>query len=699
MGLALATKEYYDNGAGLDLKSSPTKVKDEKASLSLNMDYSTDGAFYTRNGSTIQNISAGIPAQMAGAPRTLLMFDFKKEDGSETQIICAGTTIKHDITNPTNQVTGLDASLPIPDIEKFVTSDDEYAIWGNGLDTNLKYNGSSYTNLSIARPAAPTAADNGVGVLGAGDYQYYYTFARTVLGVIVQESELSPVSNTLTLAANRQIRVTIAASADSQVNARVIYRISPTSVGVAYRLATVSDNVTLFYDDNTLADGTIEADFDQQAAPDSAIFEEYLGRMLYRDEDKKTDIVYSTVNKPWYVPTLNRVIFDAEIRCIRRIFGAIVIGTTNSLWVLNGDIATNSPRRISSIIGIINNRCAVGEDILYILATNRKVYGITPTDFSQDQMRLDKPLSIDVDPTFANIPANATDKICMEYYTKANVAKVMISTPSQSSDNDYVIVYNESQSLKRGDPCWYPWNNLKASALRQMVIGGEIGLYSGDFNGFLWLLDDDTKNGDGAEENGTVTSATNTTLTDNTKNWTVNAFVGMQVRIISGTGEDQFRVITANTATQITVSSAWSENPDTTSEYTIGGYDAYHFTNWKYVLTSFDVLKQLWFLWFNANASGDYNIELILQTDFDQSLDNQINLLINLQSSNTIWNDFVWGLGIWGARAVFQDRIRYFSRFRAIRIGFRNRKAGQPYQINGFSISCQDKGLFFRSAA
>lgn len=699
MGLALATKEYYDNSGGLDLKSSPTKVADPKASLSLNMDYSTDGAFYTRNGSTIQNVSGGIPVQMAGAPRTLYLYDFKKSDGTETQIVCAGTTIKHGLTSPTNQVTGLDASLPIPDIEKFVTVNDEFAVWGNGSDNNLKFDGTTWTNLSIARPAAPVIADNGVGALVAGDYEYYYSFAKVVLGQVVEESELSPVSNTLTLGAARQIRVTIAASADSQVNARVIYRVSPTSLTVAYRHAIVNDNVALFYDDNNATDGTTRADFNQQAAPKSAIFEEYLQRMIYADADRKTDLVYSPVGEPFYGPTLNRFPLDAEILCIRRIFGALIIGTTNSLWVQNGDFATNSPRRISSIIGITNNRCAVGEDILYILATNRKVYAITPTDFSQDQMRLDKPLSLDIDPIFANISGSQTDKICMEYYTKADVAKVVISAPTQSSNNDYLIVYNESQSLRRGEPCWYPWDNISASALRQMVIGGDIGLYSGDYNGFLWLLDDETKNGDGAEQNGTVTSATNTTLTDNTQNWTVNAFVGMRVRIISGTGEDQVRVITANTATQVTVSSAWSENPDDTSEFTIGGYDAYHFSNWKFVLTSFDVLKQLWFLWFNANASGDYNIELILQFDFDQSLNNQTNLLINLQSSNTIWGDFIWGLGIWGARAVFQDRLRQFRRFRAVRLGFRNRKAGQPYQINGFSLSCQNKGLFFRSAA
>lgn len=698
MGLSLSTQNYYDNGGGVNLITSPTKVPEDESSSSLNIDYSTDGAVLTRYGSTIQNVSAGIPAQMSGAPRTLLLYDFKKEDGSETQIVCAGTTIKHGLTTPTNQVTGLSAALPVPDIEKFTTSDDEYAIWGNGVDSNLKFNGTSWTNLSIARPAAPTPADNGAGTLPAGDYSYYYSFARTVGGVIVQESELSPVG-TVTIAANRQIRVTIAASADSQVNARVIYRISTTSAGVAYRLTTIADNVTLTYDDNTAADGTVEAEFDNQATPVTRIIEECFGILFTRDEDKKTDMLYSKAYRPWHTPTANRIIFDAEITCFKRFYGGLLIGTKNSIWFQQLPPETIEPRRISSKIGIWNNRCAVGESTLYILATNRKFYAINPTDLTQSEIRVDSSLSFKVESQFKNISWSNAEKACMEFYSVANTAKVMLAAPVTTSNNDKVFVYNETQSSLKGKPVWQIVDNWSPSALRQMVVSGAEGLYSGDYNGFLWLLDDPTKFGDGAEENGTATAGNTTTLTDGSKAWTVNAFAGMMVNFISGTGADQSAVIASNTGTVLTFTAAVTTAPASGTGYTIGGYDTYHFTNWKSILGSYDALKQLWYILLNLNASGSYTIDLILQFDFDTSLTNQITLGLQLSSENAIWNAFNWLAGVWGSRSVFQERIRYFARFKAMRVGFRHRKAGQPFQVNGFGLSVQDKGLFFTKAA
>lgn len=703
MGLPLQTENYYNNSGGLDLKSSPTKVPEVKASLSLNVDYSIDGAFATRNGSTIMNQSDGIPQQIAGAPKTLLLYDYRKSDGTQVNIICAGTSIYHSLVTPVAQVTGLSASLPHPDIEFVVTNDNEYALWGNGVDTNLKFDGSTWTNLSITDPGNPTVAPNGAGTL-TGDFEYYVQFQRQVGGVAVQVSDLNPVAQTITAAANI-IQITRPASPDSQVTHWTLFRLSPTSTGVYYQIVDGSgDPVTIAiatttYDDNIADDGTIEAEFDNQAAPTSAIIEtDDFGQTWYIDADRLTDALVSKPYKPWNVPSENLQIFDGRVQCAKRCFGTIVFGTDRSLWVQNGSFDTTDSRKFSSKIGILNNRCAVGDESLYILGTNRKFYPITPTDFSQNEMRLTDNTSLEVEPLLQQINAANIDEVCMEYYTTATVAKVMISAPLGVSTNNSLIVYNESQSQNQQDPCWQFWNNTNASALRLFEISGVINLYSGDYNGFLWKLDDDSTNGDGAEVNGTVTSSTNTTLTDSTLTLDVNEMVGKTVRIISGVGEDQVRTIISNTSTTLTVS-AWDTNPTTSSEYTIGGYDVYHFCNWKFVLVSYDTLKQLWYLWANANASGDYNITIILQTDFDTTVTNQVEILFNLTSANTIWGSFIWGEAVWGAQSVFQDRIRQYARFRAIRLGFQNRKAGQPFQINGFSISSQDKKLFFRSAA
>lgn len=73
-------------------------------------------------------------------------------------------------------------------------------------------------------------------------------------------------------------------------------------------------------------------------------------------------------------------------------------------------------------------------------------------------------------------------------------------------------------------------------------------------------------------EKGTATSGTTTTLADTSKNWTVNQWAGKYLRITSGTGEDQIRVVASNTATTLTWGAAGTA-PTTTSQYVIEGYD------------------------------------------------------------------------------------------------------------------------------
>lgn len=70
---------------------------------------------------------------------------------------------------------------------------------------------------------------------------------------------------------------------------------------------------------------------------------------------------------------------------------------------------------------------------------------------------------------------------------------------------------------------------------------------------------------------GTATAGAGSTLTNGTKTWTVNQWSNSQIRITSGTGAGQIRTIASNTGTVITVSVAWTTNPDATSVYSIEG--------------------------------------------------------------------------------------------------------------------------------
>lgn len=74
---------------------------------------------------------------------------------------------------------------------------------------------------------------------------------------------------------------------------------------------------------------------------------------------------------------------------------------------------------------------------------------------------------------------------------------------------------------------------------------------------------------------GTASAGGASTLTNSAKNWTTNQWANSQVRIVSGTGAGQVRMIASNTATVLTTSAAWTTQPDATSVYSIEGNDDY----------------------------------------------------------------------------------------------------------------------------
>jgi len=73
-------------------------------------------------------------------------------------------------------------------------------------------------------------------------------------------------------------------------------------------------------------------------------------------------------------------------------------------------------------------------------------------------------------------------------------------------------------------------------------------------------------------ESGVVDSSASSTLTDNSKSWSVNEWQNHYLGISSGTGSGQKRTIASNTANTLTVSQAWDTSPDSTSHYIISSY-------------------------------------------------------------------------------------------------------------------------------
>lgn len=72
------------------------------------------------------------------------------------------------------------------------------------------------------------------------------------------------------------------------------------------------------------------------------------------------------------------------------------------------------------------------------------------------------------------------------------------------------------------------------------------------------------------EDNGTATSATDSTLVDSGQSWTNDQWNNLfAIYIYEGTGVGQMRTIIDNDATSVTVDADWGTNPSTDSKYRI----------------------------------------------------------------------------------------------------------------------------------
>jgi len=100
-----------------------------------------------------------------------------------------------------------------------------------------------------------------------------------------------------------------------------------------------------------------------------------------------------------------------------------------------------------------------------------------------------------------------------------------------------------------------------------------------------------SSNGGAGFVNGTATAGAASTITlEAGKTFLLNQWANAQIRIISGTGAGQIRTISSNTAGAspvVTVSAAWTTNPDATSVYRIEGNDDHFYLLGNNVVTMY----------------------------------------------------------------------------------------------------------------
>ncbi len=117
--------------------------------------------------------------------------------------------------------------------------------------------------------------------------------------------------------------------------------------------------------------------------------------------------------------------------------------------------------------------------------------------------------------------------------------RFMVTSPWRS-----IIRYNEVKDMWRGS-----WANAEETYLQ----------HGGANDGADWC----------PKTVGTASTATATTLTDASRKWKADVYRGGCVLITAGRGFGQWRRVTANDATTLTLAEPWRVVPDATSEYCV----------------------------------------------------------------------------------------------------------------------------------
>ena len=220
----------------------------------------------------------------------------------------------------------------------------------------------------------------------------------------------------------------------------------------------------------------------------------------------------------------------------------------------------------------------------------------------------------------------------------------------------------------------------------------------GDYLGFLFEDNNGSNDGLATGFNGTVDSSTDTVLTDTSQMFptTGDGLQGIMVRVISGTGENQERVIVSNTSQTLTVDSPFVTVPDSSSTYTVGGIDSY----WRskdFDFGNADIVKLFRSMRLRTREEGNFNLDLHYIVDF-KGLGRATKVEIPLLKGGFVWDLSSWDEASWGADPTIIQKIDFRStamqpcqgQYLAVR--FSNRNANETWIVRNFDIELKAIG-------
>ena len=493
---------------GLNTKFEKTLIPDNESPDCANVVFS-NGAVGTRGGVTA--VASSIGSHVGDG-----LYTRHDNTGAET-MVCFGGGNMFDLQASTFVTIPSSVSVFVSGSRVCADEYENYLFMGqSGVSTPFKWNGTDFTRHGVYPPnTAPTAATNGAGGL-TGDYTWKVTFINTNL------VEGNPTSASATwTASSEQADVTIPVAPQSfGASGRRIYRTPASNTTAFYRVATVSDNTTTTYVDNT-SDADLVAstaiDIDNGVPPEYSICKTHQGRFFCNDVNNLNYLWYSELLDPYTFGALNFIVLGDNsgdlIRSIEVFDNGIVCGTDNganviympdttpSNWVnirAKTNLGTKSP------FGMI----AYQNKIMFPALEKSKLVGfaaleganIAPsatfltTSTAGSEMQSDA-----IEPNVFDIQEGYLGNISAFSYQ--NKLYITCTKGSGNTTNNYVLVYDFSISnlSKRKFGAWVPYTGIEAAQFT--VYDGNLYFIESTATGLVKQLETTSYNDDGAAIN------------------------------------------------------------------------------------------------------------------------------------------------------------------------------------------------------
>ena len=258
-------------------------------------------------------------------------------------------------------------------------------------------------------------------------------------------------------------------------------------------------------------------------------------------------------------------------------------------------------------------------------------------------------------------------------------------TDGTASINDLLLVFQ----YEIGE--WTEYNNVNANAMAKVVNSdGDTEVFFGNYDSIIYQLENnsidsdvtgqtdgvsDVKVGEYNFADGTATGLT-MVITDTTVDYLAT---GAILKITSGTGTGEKKVIVAQSSTGLVVDSAFTATPTSSSLFSIGAIDANYTTKW-YDLGMPSTKKGFKGLYLWAEEESGVSVDLSYAIDFTSVLGTES---VSLQGEGGLWGVALWNDGVWGGQEALLADVPLTGKGRYINIKYENNEVDEDFVLLG----------------